>query len=44
MRHRLHVVVRRQIGRGNRAEMAEYEKDLELFQTSLDFVKAARTR
>ena len=28
----------------NRAEVAEYEKDLELFQTSLDFVKAARTR
>lgn len=28
----------------NRAEMAEYEKDLELFQTSLEFVKAARTR
>jgi len=28
----------------NRAEAAEYEKDLELFQTSLDFVKAARTR
>jgi hypothetical protein len=28
----------------NRAEAAEYEKDLELFQTSLEFVKAARTR
>jgi len=28
----------------NRAEAAEYEKDLELFQTSLDFVKAARSR
>ena len=28
----------------NRAEVAEYEKDLELFQTSLDFVKTARTR
>jgi hypothetical protein len=28
----------------NRAEGAEYEKDLELFQTSLDFVKTARTR
>ena len=28
----------------NRAEAAEYEKDLELFQTSLDFVKTARTR
>lgn len=28
----------------DRAEAAEYEKDLELFQTSLDFVKAARTR
>jgi len=28
----------------NRAEAAEYEKDLELFRTSLDFVKAARTR
>ena len=28
----------------NRAEVAEYEKDLELFQTSLDFVKGARTR
>ena len=28
----------------NRAEAAEYEKDLELFQTSLAFVKAARTR
>ena len=28
----------------NRADAAEYEKDLELFQTSLDFVKAARTR
>jgi len=28
----------------NRAEIAEYEKDLELFQASLEFVKAARTR
>jgi hypothetical protein len=28
----------------NRAKAAEYEKDLELFQASLDFVKAARTR
>jgi len=28
----------------NRAEAAEYEKDLELFQTSLEFVKAARPR
>ena len=28
----------------NRAEAAEYEKDLELFQASLAFVKAARTR
>ena len=28
----------------NRADAAEYEKDLELFRTSLDFVKAARTR
>ena len=28
----------------NRADAAEYEKDLELFQTSLEFVKAARTR
>jgi len=28
----------------NRAEAAEYKKDLELFRTSLDFVKAARTR
>ena len=28
----------------NRAEAAEYEKDLELFQISLEFVKAARTR
>ena len=28
----------------NRADSAEYEKDLELFQTSLEFVKAARTR
>jgi hypothetical protein len=28
----------------NRAELAEYEKDIELFQTSLDFVKAARAR
>jgi hypothetical protein len=28
----------------DRADAAEYEKDLELFQTSLEFVKAARTR
>jgi hypothetical protein len=28
----------------NRADAAEYEKDLELFQASLDFVKAGRTR
>lgn len=28
----------------NRAEVAEYGKDLELFQTSLEFVKGARTR
>ena len=28
----------------NRAEVAEYEKDLELFQASLAFVKGARTR
>jgi len=28
----------------NRADAAEYEKDLELFQTSLKFVKTARTR
>src|SRR3989454_12816842 len=28
----------------NRAEAAEYEKDLELFQASLEFVKTARTR
>jgi hypothetical protein len=28
----------------DRAEAAEYEKDLELFRTSLEFVKAARTR
>ncbi len=28
----------------NRAEAVEYEKDLELFQTSRAFVKAARTR
>ncbi|MHB1084850.1 MAG: hypothetical protein ACYCZA_08415 [Thiobacillus sp.] len=28
----------------DRAEAAEYEKDLALFQASLDFVKAARTR
>ena len=28
----------------NRADMADYEKDLELFQTSLEFVKSARTR
>jgi hypothetical protein len=28
----------------NRADAAEYEKDLALFQASIDFVKAARTR
>ena len=28
----------------NRSDAAEYEKDLELFQASLDFVKGARTR
>ena len=28
----------------DRAEAAEYEKDLQLFQTSLEFVKGARTR
>jgi hypothetical protein len=28
----------------DRAEAADYEKDLELFQASLDFVKGARTR
>ena len=28
----------------NRAEAADYEKDLPLFQTSLEFVKAARGR
>jgi hypothetical protein len=28
----------------DRAEAAEYEKDFELFRTSLEFVKAARTR
>ncbi len=28
----------------DRAEAADYEKDLPLFQTSLDFVKAARSR
>ena len=28
----------------DRADAAEYEKDLELFQASLEFVKAARTR
>jgi hypothetical protein len=28
----------------NRTDAAEYEKDLELFQASLAFVKAARTR
>lgn len=27
-----------------RADAAEYEKDLELFRTSLEFVKAARSR
>ena len=28
----------------DRADATEYEKDLELFQASLEFVKAARTR
>lgn len=28
----------------DRAQAAEYEKDLDLFQASLEFVKAARTR
>jgi hypothetical protein len=28
----------------DRAEAAEYEKDLELFRASIEFVKAARTR
>jgi len=28
----------------DRAEAAEYEKDLELFRASLEYVKAARTR
>ena len=28
----------------DRADASEYEKDLELFQASLDFVKAARSR
>jgi hypothetical protein len=28
----------------DRAEAAEYEKDLDLFQASLEFVKAGRTR
>ena len=28
----------------NRADAAEYEKDLQLFRASLEFVKAARTR
>ena len=28
----------------NRADAADYEKDLPLFQASLDFVKASRTR
>ena len=28
----------------NRTDAAEYEKDLELFQASLDFVKAGRSR
>jgi hypothetical protein len=28
----------------DRAEAAEYDKDLELFQASLEFVKAGRTR
>jgi hypothetical protein len=28
----------------DRADAAEYEKDLELFRASLEFVKAARTR
>ena len=28
----------------NRAEVAEYEKDLDLFQAALEFVKTGRTR
>jgi hypothetical protein len=28
----------------DRADAADYEKDIQLFQASLDFVKAARTR
>ena len=28
----------------DRADAAEYEKDLELFRASMEFVKAARTR
>jgi hypothetical protein len=28
----------------NRADATEYEKDLDLFQASIEFVKAARTR
>jgi hypothetical protein len=28
----------------NRADAAEYEKDLEVFQASIEFVKAARSR
>jgi hypothetical protein len=28
----------------NRADAAEYEKDLELFQASLEFVRTARSR
>jgi hypothetical protein len=28
----------------DRAEAAEYEKDLDLFQASIEFVKAARAR
>lgn len=28
----------------NRAEAADYEKDLELFRASIEFVKASRTR
>jgi hypothetical protein len=28
----------------DRAVASEYEKDLELFRTSLEFVKSARTR
>ena len=28
----------------DRAEVADYEKDIQLFRTSIEFVKAARTR